>query len=70
MQVLVDTSIWVDYFRSGTNSSGLNILIDENLIVTNNIILTELVPSLRVKRQNKIIRLLNEIKMLPLLIVI
>ena len=66
MQVLVDTSIWVDYFRSGTNSSGLNILIDENLIVTNDIILTELVPSLRVKRQSKIVRLLNEIKKFPL----
>ncbi len=66
MQVLVDTSIWIDYFRSGIKSSELSILIDENLIVTNDIILAELVPSLRVKRQNKIIRLLNEIMKLPL----
>ena len=61
MQVLVDTSIWVDYFRSGIKSSELSVLIDENLIVTNDIILAELIPPLRVKRQNKIIRLLNEI---------
>lgn len=61
MQVLVDTSIWVDYFRSGIKSSELSVLIDENLIVTNDIILAELIPSLSVKRQNKIIRLLNEI---------
>ncbi len=52
MQVLVDTSMWVDYFRSGIKSSELSALIDENLIVTNDIILTELIPSLRVKRQN------------------
>ncbi len=66
MQVLVDTSMWVDYFRSGIKSSELSALIDENLIVTNDIILTELIPSLRVKRQNKIIRLLNEIIKFPL----
>ena len=66
MQVLVDTSIWVDYFRSGIKSSELSVLIDENLIVTNDIILAELIPSLRVKRQNKIIRLLNEILKFPL----
>ena len=66
MQVLVDTSIWVDYFRSGIKSSELGILIDENLIVTNDIILTELIPSLRVKRQNTIIRLLGEIMKFPL----
>ncbi len=66
MQVLVDTSIWVDYFRSGIKSNELSILIDENLIVTNDIILTELIPFLRIKRQNKIIRLLNEIMKFPL----
>ncbi|GJQ59587.1 MAG: PIN domain-containing protein [Candidatus Scalindua sp. AMX11] len=66
MQVLVDTSIWVDYFRGGIKSSELSALIDENLIVTNDIILTELIPSLRVKRQNKVVRLLNEIMKFPL----
>lgn len=37
MSVLVDTSIWVDYFRSGTNSEKLDFLIDENLLVTNDL---------------------------------
>ncbi|GAX60193.1 tryptophan synthase alpha chain [Candidatus Scalindua japonica] len=66
MQVLVDTSIWVDYFRSGIKSSELSILIDENLIVTNDIIIAELIPYLKVKRQNKIIQLLSEIMKFPL----
>jgi len=29
MSVLVDTSVWVDYFRSGNNSEKLDFLIDE-----------------------------------------
>ena len=61
MQILIDTSIWIDYFKSGFNSSDLDILIDENLIVTNDIILAELIPSLKIKKQIKVIRLLKSI---------
>ena len=61
MSVLVDTSIWIDYFRSGDNSGDLDYLIDENLVVTNDIILAELVPYLRIRRQTKVIKLLHEI---------
>jgi len=66
MQILVDTSTWIDYFKSGIKSNDLDTLIDENLIVTNNIILTELVPFLRIKRQNKVIQLLSDVVKLPL----
>ena len=66
MDVLVDTSIWIDYFRAGDNSEDLNYLIDENIVVTNDIILAELVPYLRVKRQTKVIKLLHEINRAPL----
>ncbi len=66
MDVLVDTSIWIDYFRGGDNATDLDVLIDENLIVTNDIILAELIPYLIIKRQTQVIRLLNEINKLPL----
>ena len=66
MSVLVDTSIWIEYFRTGTNSEKLDFLIDENLIVINDLILAELVPSLRVRNQRKIIKLLNHITKLEL----
>jgi len=56
MPVLVDTSVWIEYFRSGKNSAKLDFLIDENLIVMNDLILAELVPFLRVRNQNKIIQ--------------
>jgi predicted nucleic acid-binding protein len=66
MQILVDTSIWIDYFKSGFNSSNLDILIDENLIVTNDIILAELIPFLEIKKQIKVIKLLKNILKFPI----
>ena len=66
MGVLVDTSIWIDYFKGGDDSNDLGALIDENLIVTNDVILAELVPYLKVKKQAVVIKLLQEIKRLPM----
>jgi len=66
MSVLVDTSIWIEYFRTGNNSEKLDFLIDENLIVINDLILAELVPSLRARYQRKIVKLLHNISKLEL----
>jgi len=66
MSVLVDTSIWIEYFRNGNNSDKLDFLIDENLVVINDLILAELVPSLKVHNQRKIITLLYDINNLNL----
>lgn len=64
--VLVDTSIWIDYFKGGNDSSDLGALIDENVVVTNDIILAELVPYLKVKKQITVIKLLREISRVPM----
>jgi predicted nucleic acid-binding protein len=61
MSVLVDTSIWVEYFRTGDSSEKLDFLIDENLIVTNDLILAELIPFLKIQNQRKLINLLLSI---------
>ena len=66
MPVLVDTSIWIAYFRTGNNSEKLDFLIDENLIVINDLIFAELVPFLRVRNQRKIVKLLYNINKLEL----
>ncbi|MBW2000600.1 MAG: PIN domain-containing protein [Deltaproteobacteria bacterium] len=68
MSVLVDTSAWVEYFRTGNNSERLDFLIDENIIVINDLILTELVPFLRVRNKRKVVRSLYAINKLPLTI--
>ncbi len=59
MSVLVDTSVWIEYFRDGACTEKLDFLIDENLIVTNELILSELVPFLKIRKQEKLISLLN-----------
>ena len=66
MSVLVDTSIWIEYFRSGNHCDKLDFFIDENLMVTNDLILAELVPSLKVRNQQKIIELLHTIRKVEL----
>ena len=66
MSVLVDTSIWIEYFKTGDNSEKLDFFIDENLIVINDLILAELIPFLKIRKQRKIVRLLYNIKKLEL----
>jgi len=66
MSVLVDSSIWIDYFRGPSQPGVLDYLIDENLIATNDLILTELIPALRIRRQKQLIALLAEIKQYPI----
>jgi len=59
--VLVDTSVWIEYFKSSDSLDRLDFIIDENLVVTNDLILAELIPFLKIKKQKKIIELLNNI---------
>lgn len=68
MSVLVDTSVWVEYFRNGNNFEQLDFLIDENLVVTNDLILSELIPFLKVRNQRKLITLLNKINKLEIVV--
>jgi predicted nucleic acid-binding protein len=66
MRVLVDTSVWIEYFRRGKDSEKVDFLIDENLLVTNDLILAELVPFLKIQNQRKVIELLFDIDKLLL----
>ncbi len=66
MSVLVDSSVWIEYFRGSGPGSALNHLIDENLVVVNDLILAELLPALHMRRQRKLITLLKEVARRPL----
>lgn len=66
MSVLVDTSVWIQYFRGGNNFEKLDFLIDENLVVINDLILAELIPFLKIRNQRKVIKLLNHINKLEI----
>ena len=62
MSVLVDSSVWVDYFRGRGYADDLDLLIEENLVVTNDLILAELIPPLHIRKQNRLIVLLKEVE--------
>ena len=68
MTVLVDTSIWIEYFRYGNNFEKLDFLIDENLVVTNDLILAELIPFLKIRNQKNLINLLYKINKLEIVV--
>ena len=65
MNVLVDSSVWIDYFRNGVNDN-LERLITEDLIVTNEVILTELIPALTLQKQKTVIDSLKHIQCIDL----
>lgn len=68
MKVLIDSSVWIDYFRSGDESNELDNLIDNNLIFTNDLILTELIPLLRFQHQTSLVEAIHEVAKFPLAI--
>ena len=63
----MDSSIWIDYFREGQYDQ-LDQLIERDLVVTNDIILTELLPSLNMVNAKDAIDGLLSIPRIPLLI--
>jgi len=66
MSVLVDTSMWIDYFRGENNPAQMDFFIDENLFVTNDLILTELIPFLKIRNETKVIALLQNVSKLEI----
>lgn len=66
MSVLIDSSVWIEYFRNGNNYKKVDFLIDENLVVINDLILTELIPFLKLRKQRNLIELLRNINRLEM----
>ena len=66
MNILIDSSVWIDYFRGGEYSEILDSFIDENILCTNYLILSELIPALNHNGHSKLVKLLREITKIPL----
>lgn len=64
-KVLIDTSVWIEYFKKG-GIPKLDRLIEEDLACINELILTELAPSLLMKKETEILEGLQAIEMIPL----
>ncbi|HKK64908.1 MAG TPA: PIN domain-containing protein [Clostridia bacterium] len=61
-KMLIDSSVWIEYFKSENKHKVIDELIEENVICTNKLILTELLPYLYIKKENELIDSLNTIE--------
>ena len=61
MPVIIDSSVWIEYFRNGNNYEKVDFLIEKNGVVINDLILTELTPFLKLKKQHNLVKLLHAI---------
>lgn len=64
-QVIVDSSVWIDYFKKDNNDI-LDRLIEEDLICTNDLILTELIPFLIHQNHDSVVEELQAVNRIPL----
>jgi len=67
-QVLVDTSIWVNYFRSNDNAEILTQLFDDERVVINDVILTELLPAMNLYAKKVLIEKMRTLECLPVFV--
>jgi predicted nucleic acid-binding protein len=67
-KILVDSSVWVDYFKHGKLPL-LDRLIEEDLVCTNELILTEIGPFLKHQGRNDILESLSALERIPLQII-
>ncbi len=65
-KVLVDSSIWIAYFKTGKYAKALEDLMDANHICVNDVILAELCPSILHKKERDLNKLLLSIHNAPL----
>ena len=54
-KILIDTSIWIEYFKSKSKYDIIDGLIKDNQICTNDIILSEILPILYVRNEYDLI---------------
>lgn len=67
--VLVDTSIWISFFKGDDSGRALFPLLESNQVCINDLILSEIVPSLRLRKENHLETLLQSIERIELRIV-
>ena len=66
--ILVDSSVWIEYFKGNKDTLSLNKLLDLNSVCVNDLILTELLPSINHKKEAVLRELLLVITKIPLAI--
>ncbi len=60
-KILVDSSVWISFFKNKNKHTGLKELIKQNQVCTNDLILTELIPFLKLKKKQALIDALYQL---------
>ena len=68
--IVVDSSVWIEYFKGSNkiNFQFMDEILYNNLVCINDLILAELIPFLKIKKQNELIDLLSYITKIPLVV--
>jgi hypothetical protein len=61
-RILVDTSVWIDYFADARRYPIIDRLIGENQICTNDLILAELIPFIQLQKQHDLTEALRALQ--------
>lgn len=67
-KVLIDTSIWVNYFRNNDNADILTRLFEDDRVVINDVILAELIPAMNVHAKKTLIEKMHALECLPVFV--
>jgi hypothetical protein len=65
-KVLVDSSVWIAFFKGENQALPLIELIDSNLVSVNKLILAELIPAMHHRKERHLIEIFSEIECLDL----
>lgn len=57
--ILVDSSVWIEYFKGSERTKTLDLFIELDLAATNELILTELLPFFKLHNEKEIFSKLN-----------
>jgi len=60
--VLIDSSVWIDFFKGNERVTFVSNILLEGLACTNEVVLTELLPSMRVKKEENLIKLMRQVR--------
>ena len=67
-QILIDSSVWIAFFNGDSTAAILSELIDCNKICINELILAEIIPSLKHKKEGHLIDILSQVQKISLVI--
>jgi predicted nucleic acid-binding protein len=68
VKVIVDTNIWINYFKHGLHVNEIRALLEQQRLVTNDVIMAELLPIIIHDKKDDLADLLNALERIPVFV--